>query len=225
MSQYGEHPENIPQHDGGSVNKKPVRKPRKESSGATFGKSVLYYLHDLVYLLAIFLVVLLIVFRVVVVSGPSMKNTLVDGDNLLVLSSTFYGTPDQGDIVIISKQSFENGEPIIKRVIAAENQWINIDFSKGIVYVGDSIESMQPIQEDYIRALTTQPEGMKFPVQIPEGCLFVMGDNRSNSTDSRNPMIGFVDEREVIGKAFFLVLPGTDDGNQEREFSRFGVVH
>ncbi len=198
--------------------------PKKESVGASIGKTVLLYLHDVAYLLSAFLILLLIVFRIVVVAGPSMKDTLLDGDNLLVLSSTFYKEPEYGDIVIISKQSFEDGEPIIKRVIATENQWIDIDFSTGAVYVGEDLQHMHLLQEAYIRTATTLPEGMQFPQHIPEGCVFVMGDNRMNSKDSRSLEIGIIDHREIIGKAFFLVFPGTDQGNVKRDFGRIGVL-
>lgn len=200
------------------------RKGRKESKAATFGKTVLLYLHDVVYLLAAFLIVLLVVFRVVVVSGPSMKSTLLDGDNLLVLSSTFCGKPEYGDIVIVSKESFRNGSPIVKRVIATENQWVNIQDGK--VYVGNDLENMELLEEKYTNGAATLgiDASVKFPIQVPGGCVFVMGDNRTNSTDSRSSSIGMVDEREIIGKAFFLVIPGTHGGTISRDFSRFGVL-
>ncbi len=204
-------------------NTQPTR-PRQESKAAAFGKTVLLYLHDVVYLLAVFLIVLLVFFRVVVVSGPSMRNTLLDGDNLIILTSTISGRAEYGDIVIVSKQAFQNGEPIVKRVIATENQWVDIDFIKGEVYIGPDLEHMELLQEDYIAGPTTRPEGVTFPVQVPEGCIFVLGDNRGNSLDSRSHSIGMIDEREVIGKAFFLVLPGTNGGTANRDFGRVGVL-
>ncbi len=224
MSQDRENLPNITEETSSPSTQGSPAKNKKPNSGATFGKTLLLYLHDVVYLLAIFLVVLLIVFRVVVVSGPSMKDTLLDGDNLLVLSSTFYNNPKCGDVVIITKKSFENGDPIIKRVIATENHWVNIDFETGTVYVGKDLEHMEPLDESYTRAPTTLREGVKFPLYVPEGMLFVMGDNRNESKDSRSPEIGLVDEREIIGKAFFLVFPGTDGGKQERDFGRIGGI-
>ena len=183
-------------------------------------RSLLIYLHDLVYLLSVILVVFLLCFRVVVVSGTSMKNTLLDGDYLLLLSSTMYHSPRQGDIIVASKDSFENGEPIIKRVIATEGQWVDIDYLSGTVYVDN-----KPLEEQtYVSSLTTEPwiNAMKFPMQVPENCIFVMGDNRSNSYDSRSSDIGMIDCREVLGKAIFLFLPGTDHNNVARDFKRIG---
>lgn len=225
MCQEHQNQHNTPEDMTGPGSPAPAQKPgKKENSGASIGKTVLLYLHDVAYLLSAFLILLLIVFRIVVVSGPSMKGTLLDGDNLLVLCSTFYRQPEAGDIVIISKQSFKDGEPIIKRVIATQGQWIDIDFSTGSVYVGEDPEHMQLLEETYISSSTTLAEGMSFPQHIPKGCVFVMGDNRINSKDSRSLEIGIIDNREIIGKAFFLVFPGTDKGNEKRDFGRIGVL-
>ena len=181
-------------------------------------KNVLSYLHDLAYLLAFVLVIFLLLFRIIVVSGPSMKNTLQDGDYLLLLGNVFYREPQQGDIVVLSKDSFKNGEPIIKRVIATEGQTVDIDFSQGIVYV-DGVA----LDEPYIYSPTTTFEGITFPLKVESGCIFVMGDNRMDSKDSRHPDIGLIDKRQVMGKVIFLFLPGQDHrGN--RDFGRIGVV-
>lgn len=186
--------------------------------------TVLMYLHDLVHLLAGLILVFLLLFRVVVVSGTSMNSTLLDGDYLLLLSSTFYQNPQHGDIIVASKESFDNGAPIVKRVIATEGQWVNIDFKNGVVYVGDSQDQMLPLDEPYTLTPTTVSEGVTFPLQVSEGCLFVMGDNRNGSKDSRHPEIGLVDKREVLGKVFFLFVPGTNDGEVPQDFGRIGVV-
>lgn len=187
-------------------------------------KGLLTYLHDLVYLLAGILLVLLLLFRVVIVSGPSMNDTLINGDYLLLLNNVFYSEPKQGDIIVASKESFKDGEPIIKRVIATEGQFVDIDFDAGIVFVGDSEDTMMPLAEDYTKTLTTRQEGMEFPLQVDEGCIFVMGDNRDLSKDSRNPEIGLIDTREVLGKAIFLVLPAIEPSTKSREFNRIGVL-
>ncbi|MBE6983335.1 MAG: signal peptidase I [Ruminococcaceae bacterium] len=189
--------------------------PKKKNS---LRKSILTYLHDFVYLLAVVLLLFLLCFRVVVVSGPSMMDTLEDGDYLLLLGSIFYDDYERGDIIVASKDSFRNGEPIVKRVIATEGQTVNIDFVTGVVYV-DGV----PLQEDYVRTPTNLYEGVDFPLVVEENHIFVMGDNRNDSKDSRSPEIGQVDLREVLGKAIFLIFPGEDE-SEERNFDRIGVI-
>ena len=182
-------------------------------------KNVLLYLHDLVFLLAAVILVFLLFFRVVVVSGTSMNNTLLDGDYLLLISDVFYRQPKQGDVVVASKESFDNGAPIVKRVIATEGQTVDIDFELGIVYV-DGLALYEP----YTNTPTNLFEGIEFPVTVEEGCIFVMGDNRNDSKDSRNPQIGQIDCREVLGKVVFLFLPGTNYGEYPWDVNRIGVV-
>ena len=189
-------------------------------------KNVLLYLHDLIYLLAVLVVVSLLLLRLVVVSGTSMNRTLLDGDYLLVLSNLFYRDLDQGDVVVISKQTYDTGAPIVKRVIATEGQTVDIDFVAGIVYV-DGV----PLAEEYVNTATNVQEGVSFPLTVEEGCVFVLGDNRNVSHDSRSPDIGQVAEEEVLGRAIFLLLPGTNGtdrfGNpkESRDWSRIGVVN
>ena len=195
------------------------KKEMEEKINYSWKQSVMLYLHDLIYMLAAIIIVLLLVLRVVIVSGPSMYNTLWDGDWLLVLSSVFYQNPEYGDIIVASQDSFNDGEPIIKRVIATEGQKVDIDFEAGIVYVDD-----KALEEEYTYTLTTLEEGMDFPLVVDEGCIFVMGDNRGQSKDSRNPEIGLIDKREVLGKAVFLVYPGTHGGEHTRQFSRIGAI-
>ncbi|MBQ7817231.1 MAG: signal peptidase I [Oscillospiraceae bacterium] len=188
-------------------------------------KTLLVYVHDVLYLLAL-LVVVSLVLRVVVVDGTSMNNTLKDGDYLLVLSNIFYRNPKQGDVVVASKETFDNGAPIVKRVIATEGQKVDIDFEAGIVYVDD-----QPLDEPYTMTPTSLYEGIDFPLIVGDNCIFVLGDNRNGSRDSRHPSIGLIDEREVIGKVIFLFIPGTNGmdyaGNpkESRDFSRIGLVN
>ena len=198
----------------------PEKKQKKaEEEKLDWKQSIVLYLHDLIYMLVVVMLVFLLVFRVIVVSGDSMKTTLLDGDYLLLVSNLFYRDPQQGDIVVISKESFDNGAPIVKRVIATEGQIVDIDFVNGIVYV-DGL----PLEEPYISTPTTVQEGMMFPLLVEEGCIFVLGDNRAVSKDSRSPEIGLVDIREILGRAILLVLPGTDDGAAERDFDRIGAV-
>jgi len=193
---------------------------QRENKNIQTGKNgVLLYLHDLVCLLSGIVLVLLLLFRIVVVSGPSMNATLIDGDYLLLLSNVFYGEPKHGDIIVATKADFKNGEPIIKRVIAKEGQTVDIDFDAGIVYV-DGVA----LDEPYTLTPTNQQEGMIFPLTVEEGCIFVMGDNRNMSKDSRNPEIGLIDERQVLGKAIFLIFPGNNGGLIRRDINRIGVL-
>ena len=190
-----------------------------EEKKMSWKKNVVLYIHDLIYLLAVIMIVFLLVFRVIVVSGSSMYSTLVDGDYLLLLSNVFYQEPENGDIVVISKESFDNGKPIVKRVIATEGQTVDIDFDNGIVYVDGAA-----LEEDYIYSPTTVDEGTVFPLIVEKGCIFVLGDNRGVSLDSRNPNIGQIDTREVLGKALFLMYPGTHYGQMQQDFDRLGVI-
>ena len=159
------------------------------------------------------------VIRVVRVDGESMRETLQDQDILLVLSDHLCGTYQAGDIVVLSKETFENGAPIVKRVVATEGQTVDIDFHAGVVYVDG-----EALDEDYVREPTWTPEGLEFPVTIPEDHVFVLGDNRNASSDSRHADLGPIDERMVIGKAVFLALPGKTADLGEREWSRVGLI-
>ena len=175
--------------------------------------SILEYLHDVVYILALILVLFTFCMRVVIVSGSSMFSTLVDGDYLLLINRPLCGELEQGDIVVASMERFKDGEPIVKRVVATEGQTVDIDFRAGIVYV-DGVA----LEEEYIYTPTHLAEGMEFPLVVEEGCLFLMGDNRGDSRDSRAPEIGLVDEREILGRAVFLLMPGTGIGEYTVEW-------
>ena len=186
--------------------------------------NALSYLHDLVCLLSIVVVVFLLCFRVVVVSGDSMRNTLVHGDYLLLAGEIFYQQPQRGDVIVASKADFDNGLPIVKRIIATEGMWVDIDFEAGVVYVGDSRDNLQPLDEPYARTPTTLYEGVEFPVRVPENCVFVLGDNRNDSKDSRSPEIGLIDCREILGKVIFIIIPGEDSETKQRDYSRIGAL-
>ncbi len=204
----------------------PVRRRRRKTGEEklTWEKNLLLYLHDLVTLLAVVVIVFLLLFRVVVVSGTSMNNTLMDGDYLLLAGRVFYSQPEYGDVIVASKESFDNGAPIVKRVIATEGQWVDIDFQTGTVYVGSTRDDMKPLEESYTLTPTNIQEGTVFPLQVQKDCLFVMGDNRNDSKDSRSPEIGQINRREVLGKVIFLFFPGSNGGEYDRDFGRIGVV-
>ncbi len=153
--------------------------------------------------------VLIFVFigRTIGVVGSSMVPTLEQGDRLII-SKLFY-TPQQGDIVVLQKDSFAD-YPLIKRVIATEGQTVDIDFDAGVVYV-DGVA----LDEPYTAEPTVVREDFDEPVTVPEGCIFVMGDNRNRSTDSRTDSIGCVNTRLIMGKALLRLTP----------LSKFGTIY
>ena len=196
------------------------RNNQENQKKTSWKDSTLIFLHDVIYLLASIIVVFILLFRIVIVNGSSMYSTLWHGDYLLLLSNVFYQNPEYGDIIVASKDSFNDGEPIIKRVIATEGQTVDIDFEAGIVYV-DGVA----LEEDYTYTSTTLEEGVSFPLTVEEDCVFVMGDNRDRSRDSRFPAIGQIDKREILGKALFLFLPGPGEDDAPRDFDRIGVLN
>lgn len=170
---------------------------------------------------SVLVVVLLFVFvaRVIVVDGESMRETLQDQDILLVLNDKLSGEYKAGDIIVLRKATFRDGAPIVKRVVATEGQTVDIDFDAGIVFV-DGVA----LEEDYIREPTWTPEGVGFPLTVPEDHVFVLGDNRNASSDSRHIDLGPIDERMVIGKAVFLLAPGITEDYGKREWFRIGLI-
>ena len=198
------------------------QKTPKAERKSIFGSNrlLLSTLRDIAFWITGIVLIYSLLFRVVTVSGPSMNSTLTHGDCLFLVSNLLASDPEYGDIIVASKQSFDDGAPIIKRVIATEGQTVDIDFISGVVFV-DGVA----LEEPYTLTPTHTREGIEFPMTVDEGCLFVMGDNRAISKDSRSPDIGLIDKREVLGKAVFLLFPGNNDGKQERDFSRIGALN
>ena len=157
------------------------------------------WLQCIVYALVACILVFVFFFRTIDVVGHSMEPTLMEGDKLIV-SNLFY-TPECGDIVVLRKDTFSD-QPIVKRVIATEEQVVDIDFEKGVVYV-DGVA----LDEPYIAEKTTRPIDFDGKVTVPKGCVFVMGDNRNKSTDSRDNDIGMVDTRYIIGHEILRIMP------------------
>lgn len=149
-------------------------------------------------------------FRIATIDGPSMMDTLQNGERV-VITNLFY-TPKAGDIVVISRNAEnsvytmnDDNTPIIKRIIATEGQTVDIDFEAGIVYV-DGIA----LDEPYTRTPTNVKRDVEFPVTVDEGCVFVLGDNRNDSKDSRWSDIGnygMIDTRYILGHAVYRVFP------------------
>lgn len=173
-------------------------KPRKDASG---GRELYLNVRVLVTMMAVFVMIFTFVARIIVVSGPSMERTLWGGDLILVWGLGY--TPKQGDIVVLTQENYQE-DSIVKRVIATEGQRVDIDYSANTVRVDG-----EPLEEDYIKEQMFVPsygEGLNH-VTVPEGCLFVMGDNRNQSADSRYPDIGIVDTRCVIGRGVAVMFP------------------
>ena len=183
------------------------------------GRDLYEWVQSLVGSVLVVVAIFTFVIRMMGVDGHSMLNTLQHGDRLLVVNSMLYHDYKYGDIVILRKNGVFDDDPIVKRVIAVEGQTVDIDFTEGIVYVdGEALE------EDYIREPTYTAEGTEFPLTVPDGSIFVMGDNRNGSSDSRDYRLGTVDTRYVIGKAAFLIFPGPDYETEKRDFKRIGVI-
>ena len=165
------------------------------------------FLYDMVSIVMSSFIIIAIVFafafRLVGVDGESMTNTLQHGDWLLTYNKSEYV---QGDIVVITQETyFQN--PLIKRVIAVGGQTIDIDYDTATVYI-DGVALDEPyVREDF---LIKKMEYREFPYTVPEGYLFCMGDNRNGSSDSRSSLVGPIDEREILGKAFVRILPFGD---------------
>lgn len=149
-------------------------------------------------------------FRIATIEGNSMKETLHNGEKVII-TNLFY-TPKVGDIVVVSRNTEnsvftmnDSNKPIIKRIIATEGQTVDIDFEEGIVYV-DGIA----LDEPYTRTPTNLKYDIVFPVTVDEGCVFVLGDNRNDSLDSRSSQIGeygMVDTRYILGHAVCRIFP------------------
>ena len=174
-------------------------------------KTLYEWLEEIVIALTLVILVFTFLFRVVTVTGESMLPNFVEGQKLIV--TNLGHSVEQGTVVVITNVL---NEPIIKRVIATEGQTVDIDYETGVVYVdGEAVDETQFGLEN---GITTRPystlEAMVFPQTVPEGCVFVLGDNRSVSKDSRYTEVGMVDTRHILGEAVFTLYP----------FDRFGVI-
>lgn len=173
------------------VEKKPVEQKREQHFG------IFEVAESVLAALIVITLIFTFVFRVVTVDGPSMKPTLQNGDKLIV--SAWGYEPKKGDIVVLTGAENYN-DPIVKRIIALGGDVVDINFTTGEVYVNGS-------EEDYSDELTTQQFDIAFPITVPEGCVFVLGDNRPDSLDSRSTKIGCIDERSIIGKVQARIFP------------------
>ncbi len=181
-----------------------------------------YEIYDWVQTVALSIVIVVLTFtfvaRQVRVDGHSMLQTLQHNDRLMVINTTLIGEYKRGDIVVLRKESLTE-DLIVKRIIALGGETVDIDFSTGDVYIDGEI-----LEEDYINNATINSAGTQFPLTVPEGSVFVMGDNRQGSSDSRDSRLGTVDERYLVGRAVLLLIPGEDYYTEERDWSRIGIL-
>jgi len=156
--------------------------------------------------------------RTIGVDGNSMMNTLHDHDRV-IMSNLFY-TPSNGDIIVFQSPSETfGGTPLVKRVIAISGQSIDINFDTGDVIVDGVI-----LDEPYILERTTyNRSSFQGPVMVPDGYVFVLGDNRNSSTDSRDPQVGLVDTRFILGRVHLIAIPGANEF-VPRDWGRIGFV-
>jgi len=183
-------------------------KPRRVSPAV---RSVMEWVETIVMAVVLVAVAFTFVARVITVDGVSMEPTYYNGDRVLV--TKLAGQARQGDVVIVVG-ALE--EPIIKRVVATEGQTVDFDPELGEVTVdGQPLPGSVFGIEDGITFVPDLPGMvMEFPQTVPEGCVFVLGDNRDNSTDSRFVTVGMVDQRNILGKVVFSLYP----------FSKIGFV-
>lgn len=186
---------------------------KKKSSERTFKEKLILNFYDTMTNLVGAVVVILLMYtfgvKSVAVDGTSMLPTLQHGDRLVI--TAFCTEPKRGDI-IVSTQPNAFGNAVIKRIIATENQTIDIDFSTGDVFVDGVL-----LDEPYINNTTINSEGVLFPLTVPRNHVFVMGDNRQGSTDSRSDKIGLIREEYIFGVAK-LKLYNFDKENKEFKF-------
>lgn len=194
--------QNIERGRGGSPDYRYViqNSLNKQQKQAAFAREIYDWAESCVLAVVLILLVFVFVVRTATVSGSSMVPTLHDRDRLL-LQQIGYTDPAYGDIIVIDRT--HSGEPpIIKRVIGRAGDVISIDFTIGAVY-----RNGERLSEAYINEPTATERDVIFPATVPEGRLFVMGDNRNHSLDSRASEIGMVDLRAVMGKAIVRFFP------------------
>ena len=165
-------------------------------------------------------VILLFTFgvRLISVNGPSMQDTLYTGDQLLILNAMFCDFK-AGDVVVINDYNAELSDTLVKRIIAVGGQTVDVDFVSGVVYVDG-----QALDEPYAKEPTLTSEGVAFPLTLAEDEVFVMGDNRNHSTDSRSDQLGPVKEGYLQGKALLLLVPGETPDTGKRDWGRVGAI-
>lgn len=174
-----------------------------ENARNTVAESCYEWVEALIVSLAVIMIFFVFLFRVnIVVDGDSMKPNFHNGNRVLV--SCMSGKLSTGDVVVIDENGTGLKERIIKRVIATEGQTVNIDFASGTV----SVDGRELDESAYIEnGITKDQYDVSFPQKVPDGHIFVLGDNRTISEDSRFQEVGMIDCRYVIGRVIYLLNP------------------
>ena len=171
----------------------------EQSQPAVRGQGLLEWYEALISAALVLVLVFSFFFRIIQVDGESMVPTLENGDKLIVWGAGY--EPQRGDVVIVDSYT-SYGRPLVKRVIAKGGDTISIDYATGTVEVNGKV-----LEEDYIAEPTYLGYDVEFPYTVPEGTVFVMGDNRNNSLDSRSQRVGLIHKDDIIGKAQAVVFP------------------
>lgn len=199
---------------------KKEQEQKSEKNGFLY--NIYSLLHDLVYILAAITLIFVFCIRLVGVNGESMLPTLHHGDYLALQSNVIMGELERGDVIVARKLSFRDGEPIVKRVIATEGQTVRIDYDdNGSIRVRVNGETLE---EPYINEEMLPIYAVPMEVTVDHDCIFVMGDNRNHSSDSRYEGIGQIRLDQVLGKVLFNVFPAADAYSGDRDWGRFGKV-
>lgn len=180
---------------------------KDEKAPSKFITGIFDWVSAILFALVIVVLVMTFCFRMVDVDGNSMMNTLQDGDKVFITGLNY--TPEVGDIVVIS-HGVELNKPIVKRVIAVGGQTVDIDFETGEVTVDNIV-----LDEPYILGSTTVSADVEFPLTVDDGTVFVLGDNRVISKDSRYSDVGLIDVNNIIGKVQIRVYPFNAFGSVE----------
>lgn len=194
--------ENIGEDKSNPANQN-IEKADGSSGKIDLTSSVFEWIELFVFSFSLVLIIMTFAVRHSPVIGSSMAHTLEENDILLV-SGVMY-KPEQNDVIVFQSPTVGYNEPLVKRIIAVGGQEINIDFSTWTVLVDG--EKLDEPYVNYEEGRNMLSSNIQFPLIIPEGYVFVMGDNRNHSLDSRNSIVGLVDERYIIGRVIFRVYP------------------
>ena len=189
---------------------------KHSTEAQSFSAALFDWLEMIVLSACIVLLLFTFIARPAKVDGNSMQETLHDSEMLLI--SDLFFEPEYGDVIVFQKVNSIHPAPMVKRVIATEGETIDIDFNTWKVTVTDANGNVRTLDESEYRKLATDARvttDLEFPITVGEGQLFVMGDNRNHSMDSRSSAVGLVDEEEVIGKVLCRFFP----------FNKIGIIN